>query len=57
MAPLNVAFAAFFSTMQSTGIMNNVTLFTESEFNRTGNSMLQIFPNLSNFNPQKLGFL
>ncbi len=38
MADVNSAFAAFFSTMQTAGTMNNVTLFTESEFNRTGNS-------------------
>lgn len=38
MADVNSPFAAFFSTLQTTGMMNNVTLFTESEFNRMGNS-------------------
>lgn len=44
MADVNSPFAAFFSTLQTTGMMNNVTLFTESEFNRMGNSNTNVEP-------------
>ena len=35
------ALNAFFANVEGLGIMNNVTLFTESEFNRTGNANTQ----------------
>ncbi|MBL8231798.1 MAG: DUF1501 domain-containing protein [Bryobacterales bacterium] len=38
MAQVDGALNAFMATLEATGMMNNVTLFTESEFNRTGNS-------------------
>jgi uncharacterized protein (DUF1501 family) len=38
MAALDGAIGAFQTTVQTMGVANNVTLFTESEFNRTGNS-------------------
>lgn len=127
MSSLDAAVGAFITTLEMTGTLTNVTLFTESEFNRTGDSnanigtdhawgghhfvmggavrggamygtfpqhvlrgpddagsrgnwipttsldqygatlggwfgvpdadLLQIFPNLANFNPQKLAFL
>jgi uncharacterized protein (DUF1501 family) len=42
MAQVDAAFNAFMTTMEATGMLNNVTLFTESEFNRTGNSNANI---------------
>lgn len=38
MGTLDAAIGAFQSTMEAMGVANDVTLFTESEFNRTGNS-------------------
>jgi uncharacterized protein (DUF1501 family) len=38
MGTLDAAIGAFQTTMESMGVANDVTLFTESEFNRTGNS-------------------
>jgi uncharacterized protein (DUF1501 family) len=38
MAGFDAAVSAFVSTLELRGSLNNVTLFTESEFNRTGNS-------------------
>jgi uncharacterized protein (DUF1501 family) len=38
MSALDAAFNAFQTTMESMGTANNVTLFTESEFNRTGDA-------------------
>jgi uncharacterized protein (DUF1501 family) len=38
MNTLDAALGAFQTTMESMGVTNDVTLFTESEFNRTGNS-------------------
>jgi uncharacterized protein (DUF1501 family) len=38
MNTVNAAFGAFQDTMEAMGTANNVTLFTESEFNRTGDS-------------------
>jgi uncharacterized protein (DUF1501 family) len=34
---VDAAFGAFFANLEAMGLMSNVTLFTESEFNRTGN--------------------
>lgn len=42
MATVDAAFGAFMNAMESMGLLNNVTLFTESEFNRTGNSNANI---------------
>jgi uncharacterized protein (DUF1501 family) len=42
MAQVDAAFNAFMATMEATGMLNNVTLFTESEFNRTGNANANI---------------
>jgi uncharacterized protein (DUF1501 family) len=36
------AVGAFFATLENRGVMNQVTLFTESEFNRTGNANANI---------------
>jgi hypothetical protein len=38
MAGFDAAVSAFVSTLELRGSLNNVTLFTESEFNRTGNA-------------------
>ncbi|MCS7023621.1 MAG: DUF1501 domain-containing protein [Bryobacteraceae bacterium] len=38
LAQVDGAINAFVATMEATGMMNQVTLFTESEFNRTGNA-------------------
>jgi uncharacterized protein (DUF1501 family) len=38
LADLDAAAGAFFTTLESWGIPEQVTLFTESEFNRTGNA-------------------
>jgi uncharacterized protein (DUF1501 family) len=38
MATLDAALAAFIATLSSRGSLGNVTVFTESEFNRTGNA-------------------
>jgi len=38
LATFDNAASAFFSTLDAWGMTNQVTLFTESEFNRTGNS-------------------
>lgn len=38
MATVDAAIGAFVTTMETRGNMSNVTLFTESEFNRTGNA-------------------
>ena len=38
MATVDGAFGAFMSAMESMGTLNDVTLFTESEFNRTGDA-------------------
>ena len=38
MATVDGAIGAFMATMEARGTMSNVTLFTESEFNRTGNA-------------------
>ena len=38
MSTLDGAVNAFFSTLDTWGLASQVTLFTESEFNRTGNS-------------------
>ena len=37
LAGLDAAVSAFMTTLEMRGSLNNVTLFTESEFNRTGN--------------------
>jgi uncharacterized protein (DUF1501 family) len=42
MTTVNAAFGAFQDTMEAMGTANNVTLFTESEFNRTGDSNANI---------------
>lgn len=42
MTQLDGAVNAFMATMEATGLLNNVTLFTESEFNRTGNANANI---------------
>jgi uncharacterized protein (DUF1501 family) len=42
MADLDAALGAFFATMESRGSTNEVTLFTESEFNRTGDANANI---------------
>jgi uncharacterized protein (DUF1501 family) len=36
------AFGAFMNAMEAMSMLNNVTLFTESEFNRTGNANANI---------------
>jgi uncharacterized protein (DUF1501 family) len=38
MADLDASASAFFGTLDAWGLTNQVTLFTESEFNRTGNA-------------------
>jgi uncharacterized protein (DUF1501 family) len=38
MATVDAAINAFATTMESRGVMDRVTVFTESEFNRTGNA-------------------
>ena len=38
MADFDAAVNAFYTTLDTWGLTNQVTLFTESEFNRTGNS-------------------
>jgi uncharacterized protein (DUF1501 family) len=38
----DAAFGAFMDAMEAMGLANSVTLFTESEFNRTGNSNANI---------------
>jgi uncharacterized protein (DUF1501 family) len=38
----DAAVSAFFATLENRGVMNEVTLFTESEFNRTGNANANI---------------
>jgi uncharacterized protein (DUF1501 family) len=38
MGTFDAAVNAFFNTLDTWGVMNKVTLFTESEFNRTGNA-------------------
>jgi uncharacterized protein (DUF1501 family) len=38
MATIDAAIGAFFSAADALGVSNQVTLFTESEFNRTGNA-------------------
>src|SRR4029079_16463273 len=38
MADFDSAVGAFFNTLDGWGVTNKVTLFTESEFNRTGNA-------------------
>ena len=38
MTDLDARLGAFFKTLDACGITNQVTLFTESEFNRTGNA-------------------
>jgi uncharacterized protein (DUF1501 family) len=42
MASLDAALGAFFNCMEARGTMNEVTLFTESEFNRTGDANANI---------------
>lgn len=42
MATLDAAVGAFFQTLDARGMTNEVTLFTESEFNRTGNANANI---------------
>jgi uncharacterized protein (DUF1501 family) len=42
MATLDEAVNAFFATLEQRGVMDQVTLFTESEFNRTGNANANI---------------
>jgi uncharacterized protein (DUF1501 family) len=42
MATIDAAVNAFALTMEARGTMSNVTLFTESEFNRTGNANANI---------------
>ena len=42
MATLDAAVGAFVTTLEQRGSLNNVTLFTESEFNRTGNANANI---------------
>jgi uncharacterized protein (DUF1501 family) len=42
LAQVDAAFNAFYNTMEATGMLGNVTLFTESEFNRTGNANANI---------------
>ncbi len=42
MSTLDAAFNAFQTTMESMGTASNVTLFTESEFNRTGDANANI---------------
>jgi uncharacterized protein (DUF1501 family) len=42
MSTLDAAVGAFVTTLESRGSLNNVTLFTESEFNRTGNANANI---------------
>jgi len=42
MATLDAAVNAFITTLEQRGHLNTVTLFTESEFNRTGNSNANI---------------
>jgi uncharacterized protein (DUF1501 family) len=42
MATLDAAIGAFITTLEVRGSLNSVTLFTESEFNRTGNSNANI---------------
>ncbi len=42
MSQIDLAFNAFQTTMESTSMAPNVTLFTESEFNRTGDSNANI---------------
>lgn len=39
---LDEAVTAFFATLENRSVMNEVTLFTESEFNRTGNANANI---------------
>jgi uncharacterized protein (DUF1501 family) len=38
MTTVDAALNAFYTALEQTGLLNNVTLFTESEFNRTGNA-------------------
>jgi uncharacterized protein (DUF1501 family) len=38
MAEADAAFGAFYAALEAMGVVNDVTLFTESEFNRTGNA-------------------
>lgn len=38
MATIDGAMSAFLATLESRGVMDRVTMFTESEFNRTGNA-------------------
>lgn len=38
MATVDAAFNAFYTTLEQTSLLDSVTLFTESEFNRTGNA-------------------
>jgi uncharacterized protein (DUF1501 family) len=42
MATIDAAFGAFMSTIEAMNVTPNVTLFTESEFNRTGDSNANI---------------
>lgn len=42
MLELDDAIGAFFATMESRGLLDQVTLFTESEFSRTGNANANI---------------
>jgi uncharacterized protein (DUF1501 family) len=42
MTTLDAALNAFYTTMEQTGVANSVTTFTESEFNRTGDSNANI---------------
>jgi uncharacterized protein (DUF1501 family) len=42
MASLDAALGAFFNCMEARGTLNEVTLFTESEFNRTGDANANI---------------
>ena len=42
MTTVNAALGAFYDALAARGLLNQVTLFTESEFNRTGNSNANI---------------
>lgn len=42
LSAVDAAFGSFFGALDAMGVTNNVTLFTESEFNRTGNSNANI---------------
>lgn len=42
LAQVDAAFNAFYNTLETTGMLDSVTLFTESEFNRTGDANANI---------------